>query len=174
MADQAYLPRSEYVKFTPLSDQLDQPWFKTVADNIRDALFPSKQPPLQLTSRPVRVRSIWGEYNYKKKAGVGSMMVHAAMIGTLIWLSVYTPKVTEKPKEHETITYVAPPDLDKQVYTPTVKVTKRRVAAVVVAATVTSCRRPRASCPSSRCNSSRRRPWYCATTIRSSPSSLRS
>jgi periplasmic protein TonB len=122
MADQAFLPRSEYVKFTPLSDQLDQPWYSTVADNIRDALFPSKQPPLQLTSKPVRVRSIWGEYNYKKKAGVGSMMVHAAMIGALIWLSVYTPKVVEKPKTEEHITYIAPPDLDKQVYTPTVKV----------------------------------------------------
>ena len=122
MAHQILIPRSDYqypgkLDFRPL-DGLAQPWYRTVADNVRDALFPRKLPPLRLTSKPVRVRSIWGEYNYKKKAGLSSTLVHAAMIGTLIWLSVAVPKIVEKPKTNETITYI-PTDL-KEVYTPTV------------------------------------------------------
>ena len=38
MADQVYIPRYQAaLDFTPLSDRLDQPWFSTVAENIRDA-----------------------------------------------------------------------------------------------------------------------------------------
>ena len=48
--------------------------------NIRAALFPEKLPPLQLTSRPVKVRDIWGEYNYKKQSASVSLVVHVAMV----------------------------------------------------------------------------------------------
>ena len=53
-------------------------------ENIRAALFPEKLPPLQLTSRPVKVREIWGEYSYKKESASVSLVVHVAMIAALI------------------------------------------------------------------------------------------
>src|SRR5947199_289809 len=103
MADQVYIPHYQAaLDFTPLSDRLDQPWFSTVAENIRDAMFPSKQPPLRLTSKPVRVRGIWGDYNYKPSAGVLSLIAHGVMVAAVIWLSMATSRVIDKPKPHET------------------------------------------------------------------------
>src|SRR5438552_5956145 len=120
MADQVLIPRSAYpaLNLMPISDRIAQPWYRTVADNVRDALFPQKQPPLHLTSRPVRVREIWGAYDYKRRGGLGSAFVHAAMIALLIYVSVAAPKIIEKPKENVQITYM-PTEPDKQVYTPT-------------------------------------------------------
>ncbi len=120
MADHVVHLRSQYaaLDFTPLADRIAQPWYRTVADNVRDALFPQEQPPLRLTSKPVRVRSIWGEYDNHRQAGIGSMMVHAAMIGFLIYISIAAPKIVNQVKPTESITYVAPPP-DTQVYTPT-------------------------------------------------------
>src|SRR5438270_12150523 len=100
MADQVLIPRSTYpaLNLMPISDRIAQPWYSTVVDNVRDALFPPKQPPLHLTSRPVRVREIWGAYDYKKRGGVGSFIVHSIMIALLIYISVGAPKVIEKQK----------------------------------------------------------------------------
>lgn len=56
--------------------------------NVRDAVFPKKQPPLHLTSQPVKVKEIWGEYNYKKKGAVLSLAVHGAMIAGLVAISI--------------------------------------------------------------------------------------
>lgn len=117
MSDRAFsLPLND-LNLTRLTTHLDEPWYRTVAGNIRDALFPRKQPALQLTSKPVTVRSIWGEYDYKRRAGMGSMLVHAAMIGTLVWASVYTPKVVRKQRVSGPIVYIAPADMS-QVFTP--------------------------------------------------------
>jgi TonB family protein len=120
MADQALIPHSQYqaaLNFTPLSERLAAPWYSTVADNVRDALFPKPQPPLRLTSKPVRVRSIWGEYDHKKSAGTGSIIVHGLIVAALVYISVAGAKVVTQPKKPtETITWI--PNDDK-VYTPT-------------------------------------------------------
>jgi TonB family protein len=80
-----------------------------VRDNIRAVYFPEKLPPLRLTSRPVAVRDIWGEYDYKKQSASVSLVVHILMLGGLIALSVWGVKtVTEKPRE--TVTLIAPDD----------------------------------------------------------------
>jgi len=91
----------------------------SLRDNVRAVFFPEKLPPLRLTSRPVPVRNIWGEYNYKKQSASVSLVVHILMLGGLIGLSVWgVKKVTEKPKE--TVTLVAP-DLD-----PTLPITPKK------------------------------------------------
>ena len=85
----------------------------SLIENVRAALFPDKLPPLQLTSRPVKVRDIWGEYNYKKESAGVSAFVHAAMIGGLIAISIMGAKaVQEKPRQ--TVTLIAP-DLSPQL-----------------------------------------------------------
>lgn len=78
---------------------------RSLFSNIHDALFPPKQPPLHLTSKPVKVRDIWGDYNYKKKGAILSTVAHALMIGTVVGLTIWgahTSKVLEKPKEQVT------------------------------------------------------------------------
>ena len=93
--------------------EMGQPMWKSLYENVRDALFPEKLPPLRLTSRPVQVREIWGHVN-RKKAATGSMVVHAIAIGSLIALSFvsFRSKAIIKPDEHVTI--VAPPLSDYQ------------------------------------------------------------
>src|SRR5215475_5838742 len=86
---------------------MDESLWTSLRDNVRAALFPEKLPPLQLTSRPVKVREIWGEYNYKKESASVSLVVHIAMVGGLIALSILGAKVVkEQPKQ--TVTLIAP------------------------------------------------------------------
>jgi periplasmic protein TonB len=58
----------------------DDPWFRSFFRNIKEAINPPKQPPLQVTSKPVAVRDIWGGSEYTKKAGVSSLLIHGAGI----------------------------------------------------------------------------------------------
>ncbi|HWR16307.1 MAG TPA: energy transducer TonB [Terriglobales bacterium] len=88
-------------------EKLDEPMWRSLARQVHEKLFPEKLPPLQLTSRPVKVKDIWGDYNYKKKSAVGSTMLHAALIGGLIFLSVAGKKVVEVAKQ-EHVTLIAP------------------------------------------------------------------
>lgn len=88
-----------------LREDLNPPLWQTLLAGIRDRLFPKKLPPLQLTSRPVKVAEIWGEYNYKKKSAGVSLVLHAAAIAGLIMLSIAGVKVV---KPMQQISLVAP------------------------------------------------------------------
>lgn len=71
---------------------MDQPWYVSLKDNIQ-WLFAQKPPPLRVTSRPVPVKDIWGEYRYGKISGPLSLVVHGVMLAALV---VLAPKVAEK------------------------------------------------------------------------------
>jgi len=45
-----------------------EPWYKSLIRNLKDTLNPPKLPPLQVTSRPVAVKDIWGLYGQDKKS----------------------------------------------------------------------------------------------------------
>jgi protein TonB len=81
--------------------------FQSLKTNLRDVLFPEKLPPLKLTSRPVAVKSIWGDYDNRKIARTSSMFVHAALIGALVAVSILGHKVYQQHQE-EKVTLVAP------------------------------------------------------------------
>ena len=98
-----------------LHSDLDTSLWSSLRDNVRSALFPQKLPPLQLTSRPVKVREIWGDYNYHKQSAGVSLVVHAALIGALIAVSIIGARAVqnaEKPKQ--TVELIAP-DLTPQL-----------------------------------------------------------
>ena len=95
----------------------DESLWASLRDNVRAVFFPEKLPPLRLTSRPVAVRDIWGEYNYKKQSASVSLVVHILMVAGLIGLSVWGVKsVTEKPRQ--TVTLIAPDDMPQLPMTP--------------------------------------------------------
>ncbi len=71
-----------------LMSTLEQSSWRSLLDNLRDTFFPEKLPPLKLTSQPVRVRDIWGDYNNRKPATVGSLIVHVLMLAVLIFISI--------------------------------------------------------------------------------------
>lgn len=93
--------------------ETQQPMWKSLFRNLKEALFPEKLPPLKLTSRPVAVREIWSRGN-PQRAAAGSLTVHGLFIGGLIALTIFMTRspVIEKPKEQ--VTLIAPPLSDYQ------------------------------------------------------------
>lgn len=59
-------------------------------------IFPKKQAPLVLTSKPVPVKDIWGFYDYKKSGVVGSTMLHLATIAAIVALTIAGRHVVQK------------------------------------------------------------------------------
>ncbi len=116
MAHQTVVPPSEQDELHLLPQTtMEESLWSSLTSNIRAALFPEKLPPLQLTSRPVKVRDIWGEYNYKKESAGVSLVVHVLMVGGLIGISIIGARAlknAEKPKE--TVLLIAP-DLTPQL-----------------------------------------------------------
>jgi len=70
-----------------LADDVDEPFFRSLARNIKELIHPPKLPPLELTSHPVAVKEIWGSYGgQEKRAGMTSILIHAAAIALLLFL----------------------------------------------------------------------------------------
>ena len=86
---------------------MDESLWASLRDNIRAALFPEKLPPLQLTSRPVKVREIWDQDGYKKQSASLSLVVHLAMVAALIAASIMGAKVIKNPPK-QIVTLIAP------------------------------------------------------------------
>jgi TonB family protein len=89
-----------------MRENINPPLWQSLVNNVREKLFPKKLPPLELTSRPVKVADIWGEYNYKKQSASVSLVVHVIAIGALIVLSIAGAKVVKQ--QVQQITLVAP------------------------------------------------------------------
>jgi len=60
------------------------PWYASLFQEIRDLVRPPKLPPLQLTSKPVTVKELWGDYRYGKVARPVSLAIHALVIAVLL------------------------------------------------------------------------------------------
>ena len=70
-----------------LAADVEVPWYHSFFKNIKEAIRPPKLPPLEVTSTPVPVEDIWNLYRpNKKRAGLGSLAIHAAAIGLLVLL----------------------------------------------------------------------------------------
>src|SRR5271165_2382358 len=90
----------------------DESLWSSLRDNVRSVFFPEKLPPLKLTSRPVVVRDIWGEYNYKKQSASVSLVVHILLVAGLIGLSIMGARaVKNMEKPRETVELIAPDDM---------------------------------------------------------------
>jgi protein TonB len=107
MEYQAPRPAPE-LNLLPKSDQFDKSLFQSIRDQIHERLHPQKLPPLHLTSRPVQVRSIWGDYDYKKRGAVGSTVLHLAVVGGIIGLTIMGRQVIQQAKPEEHVTLIAP------------------------------------------------------------------
>lgn len=116
MANQYIVPRSpgflgDAPTFSLQTSQ--QPLWKSLFSNIKDALFPEKLPPLRLTSRPVAVREIWSRRS-TRKATVSSLTLHGLAIGGIIVLTILATRAPQVEKPKEDITLIAPPISDYQ------------------------------------------------------------
>ncbi len=105
-SESSYRTQEPELNFLPASST-DESLFRSLYRQIHEKLFPEKLPPLQLTSRPVKVKDIWGDYNYTKKSAVGSTIVHVIAIGAIIGLTIAGRHVVKKVEEQH-VTLVNP------------------------------------------------------------------
>ncbi len=90
---------------TPKS--LETPWYRTFFKNVKEAINPPKLPPLELTSKPIEVPSVWGFYGgHEKTAGLTSILIHAAVLGLILWIGTWKP--VQKLVNQAVTTLIAP------------------------------------------------------------------
>ena len=81
------------------------PWYKSFVANIKDIVQPQKLPPLEVTSKPVPVKDIWGDSKNTRTAGISSIVIHGIAITLLVVLG--TSK-TVQDKVKESVVLIAP------------------------------------------------------------------
>lgn len=89
-----------------LREDFNPPLWRSLIASVKERLFPKKLPPLQLTSRPVKVDDIWGQYRYGKQGASVSLMVHIAVVAAIIAASIAGAKVVKQ--QIQQISLVAP------------------------------------------------------------------
>ncbi|MBM3724708.1 MAG: energy transducer TonB [Acidobacteria bacterium] len=68
-----------------------EPWLRGFIRQIKETFNPPKLPPLEVTSKPVAVKSIWGSYaGNETKAGTTSMVIHITV--AVLLLTVFSSK----------------------------------------------------------------------------------
>src|ERR1700684_2820780 len=70
----------------------DEPFYKSLYRNIKETLNPPKLPPLELTSKPVAVKDIWGLYGNQKKSFAMSLGFQICLV-LLVVLALSTKPV---------------------------------------------------------------------------------
>ena len=71
---------------------LDAPWYRGLIGNVRDALHAPQLPLLELSSRPVKVKTIWGLYPRQKKSWMLSLALQSLAIA-MLFAAVTNPTV---------------------------------------------------------------------------------
>ncbi|MDZ4802189.1 MAG: energy transducer TonB [Bryobacteraceae bacterium] len=89
--------------------ETDKSWFQSFSENVRELINPPKLPPLEVTSKPVPVKDIWGGSANKGRAGVSSLLIHMGFVTAL--LVIGTNKTVQE-KAREAVTLVMPLDID--------------------------------------------------------------
>src|SRR5262245_59915716 len=103
------LPPEPELNLLLKNEQLDDPLHRRLFRGLDEFLFPKKQPPLVLTSKPVPVRDIWGFYNYKKNGVQGSTVLHVIALAAIVGLTILGRRVVDQvTKPQQTVTLIAP------------------------------------------------------------------
>ncbi len=78
--------------------QNDEPMYKSLIRNIKETFNPPKLPPLELTSKPVAVKDIWGLYGNQKKSFMMSFGFQAGLV-LLVLFALSTKPVQNAVKQ---------------------------------------------------------------------------
>jgi TonB family protein len=76
-----------------LAPDTEIPWYKSIFENVREFIHPEKLPPLELTSKPVAVKDIWGK-GTSRRALASSVLFQGALVAAL--MLVGTNKTVQK------------------------------------------------------------------------------
>jgi protein TonB len=78
------------------------PWYVSLYRAVRDLVRPEKLPPLDITSRPVAVKEIWGMYARNPRSRYLSIGIHAAVF-SLLMFGFTNPRVQKALRQNFTI-----------------------------------------------------------------------
>jgi protein TonB len=81
-----------------LAENIEEPWYTSLWQNVKDLINPPKLPPLEITSKPVAVKDIWGLYGGKKESGLMSIAFHTGVV-VLLFTVGSNKAVQQKVKE---------------------------------------------------------------------------
>jgi TonB family protein len=88
------------------------PWRKQFVTNIKEFFRPTELPPLELTSKPVAVKDIWGQSaGNERTAGLSSVLVHGGLVA-LLFLIGTNETVQQVAKD---VVHLTAPDLDAYI-----------------------------------------------------------
>ncbi len=90
-----------------LVDQIEEPWYKSFVRNFKEFVNPPKLPPLEVTSKPIVVKDIWGLYGRQNKSFMMSTGFQVAVV-VILFTALSNKTVQEKVKQ--TVSLVLPMD----------------------------------------------------------------
>jgi len=96
-----------------LVNGMEEPWYRSLIQNVKDTFNPPKLPPLEVTSKPVAVKDIWGLYGRSKKSFMMSTGFQIGVVAVLF--TVFSTKIVQD-QVKQAVTLVMPADIDP--YTP--------------------------------------------------------
>src|ERR1700753_4207343 len=92
-----------------LVSQVEEPWYRSLLRSLKETFNPPKLPPLEVTSKPVAVKDIWGLYGGKPKSFMMSTGFQIAVVAVLF--TVFSSKPVQKAVK-ATMTLMMPTDID--------------------------------------------------------------
>jgi len=87
-----------------LPENVEPPWFISLWENIKEMIHPEKLPPLEVTSKPIPVKDIWGLYATDRKSMLYSLMLQSTVVILLFTVS-FSKTVQDKIKEITPLIY---------------------------------------------------------------------
>src|SRR5215471_15892956 len=76
-----------------LVTEVEEPWIHGFIRNIKETFNPPKLPPLEVTSKPVAVKDIWGLYGRKKKSFMVSTGFQVGVV--VLMFTAFSTKVVQ-------------------------------------------------------------------------------
>ncbi len=89
--------------------EVEEPWYRSFVRNVKETINPPKLPPLEVTSKPVAVKDIWGLYGRQKKSFMMSTGFQVGVVALLF--TVFSTKVVQEQVKQMT-TLIMPVDVD--------------------------------------------------------------
>src|SRR5262245_42423620 len=83
-----------------LVKDVEKPWYRSFVESVSELINPPKLPPLEVTSRPVAVKDIWGLYGRQRKS---FMMSTGFQVGVVVLVLALTTNKTVQEKIKDTV-----------------------------------------------------------------------
>src|SRR5450755_4862694 len=96
-----------------LVTQMEEPWYRSLYNSLKETFNPPKLPPLELTSKPVAVKDIWGLYGRQRKSfmmSTGFQVLCAVVLFTVASSKAVQDKVNQYVPRISPIDLAPPPE----------------------------------------------------------------